>query len=619
MGGAKPGSRPTAYQIEVSADGGTTWTDRVADTESTATAYSHTGLTLGDTRHYRVSAIDQAGLFESLPSNVASATAVDPTDSTPPTIVDGFTTETQVLLGASEQLDESPDRAPPASAFTVTADGAPIAVESVLLEGEFVGLRGLDPEITIGQTVTVSYRDPTPGDDQAAIQDYAGNDAASFTDRPVRNSSQLRGPPTNLMATGVSATQIDLSWEAPSGFTPEGYRIEESADGGTTWSDRVADTESTATAYSHTGLTLGDTRHYRVSAIDQAGLFESLPSNVAIATTFDTADTTPPAFLYGDTHSTRVSGNGHQVTLGFNEVLDGRAGRLPAASAFTVTADGSTVTVTEALVVAQSVRLVLDGVITYGQTVTVSYRDPTPGDDEAAVQDAAGNDAASFAERIKNNSDLRQGPTNLRATRRSFNETDLSWQAPADFVPESYRVEGQNLSNIWTALVAEVDDPTDTVFSHYDPFPDPTLPYRYRVWAVSSTVESVVSNTAAAGPDRVPPVFDPEDRDTSVLSDGTAITLQFNEFLVDPPPWSAFTVTVDGIPVQQGRVTIAGDQIRLTGFESPIGGGRVVRVSYRDPTPGDDQAAVQDDAGNDAASFTDVVIKNSSRVLPAPR
>ena len=193
---APAGFTPTGYRIEVSTDGGTTWTDRVANTESTATAYSHTGLTLRDTRHYRVSAI--SGTSPALPSNVASATAVDPTDSTPPTIVDGFTTRTQVLLGASEQLDESPDRAPPASAFTVTADGAPIAVESVLLEGVFVGLRGLDPEITIGQTVKVSYRDPTPGDDQAAIQDYAGNDAASFTDYPVSKRSQLRGPPTNL-------------------------------------------------------------------------------------------------------------------------------------------------------------------------------------------------------------------------------------------------------------------------------------------------------------------------------------------------------------------------------------------------------------------------------------
>ena len=616
---APAGFTPEGYRIEVSADGGTTWSDRVANTESTATAYSHTGLTLGDTRHYRVSAIDQAGLIESLPSNVASATAVDPTDSTPPTIVDADATGIRVLLGASEQLDESPDRAPPASAFTVTADGAPIAVESVLLEGTFVGLRGLDPEITIGQTVKVSYRDPTPGDDQAAIQDYAGNDAASFTDYPVRNASVLLGPPTNLTATAISATQIDLSWEAPAGFTPEGYRIEVSADGGTTWSDRVANTESTATAYSHTGLTLGDTRHYRVSAIDQAGLIESLPSNVASATTFDTADTTPPTFLRTNSQ-TEVEQFSDEITLTFDEVLNDGAGRTPPASAFTVTADGSTVTVTEALVVAQSVRLVLDGVITYGQTVTVSYRDPTGGDDPAAIQDYAGNDAASFTDVvIKNSSDLWQGPTNLRATKRSFNWTDLSWQAPADFVPESYRVEGNNSApDHWTTLVAEVDDPTDTVFSHYDAAPDPFNPYRYRVWAVSSTVESVVSNTAAAGPDRVPPVFDPEDRDTSVLSDGTAISLEFNENVVDGPPWSAFTVTVDGIPVQQGRVTIAQDQIRLTGFESPIGGGRVVRVSYRDPTPGDDQAAIQDAAGNDAASFTDVVIKNSSRVLPAP-
>ena len=612
---APAGFTPTGYKIEVSADGGTTWTDRVADTESTATAYSHTGLTLGATRHYRVSAIDQGS--EGLPSNVASATAVDPTDSTPPRIVDADGFYNRVVLGVSEQLDESPDRAPPASAFTVTADGSSITVERVLVEGRIVGLLDLDPEITIGQTVKVSYRDPTGDDDQAAIQDYAGNDAASFTDRPVTNHSQVRGPPTNLTATAISATQIDLAWEAPAGFTPTGYKIEVSADGGTTWTDRVADTESTATAYSHTGLTLGATRHYRVSAIDEGT--EGLPSNVASATTFDTADTTPPTFLRTNSQ-TEVEQFGDEIALTFDEVLNDGAGRTPPASAFTVTADGSTVTVTEALVVAQSVRLVLDGVITYRQTVTVSYRDPTGGDDEAAIQDYAGNDAASFTDQaISNSSDLRQGPTNLRATKRSFNETDLSWEAPADFVPESYRVEGNNNDpNRWTTLVNEVDDPTDTVFSHFVHVPDPLYPYRYRVWAVSSTVESVVSNTAAAGPDRVPPVLVPEHRDTSVLGDGTVISLEFTERLVYGPPWSAFTVTVDGIPVQQGRVTTAQDQIRLTGFESPIGGGRVVRVSYRDPTPGDDPAAIQDAAGNDAASFTDVVVKNSSRVLPAP-
>ena len=78
-----------------------------------------------------------------------------------------------------------------------------------------MGLLGLDPKITKGQTIRVSYRDPTDGDDQAAIQDVAGNDAASFTDYPVRQASQLHGPPTNLTATAISATQIDLAWEAP--------------------------------------------------------------------------------------------------------------------------------------------------------------------------------------------------------------------------------------------------------------------------------------------------------------------------------------------------------------------------------------------------------------------
>ena len=337
---APAGFTPTGYRIEVSADGGTTWTDRVANTESTATAYSHTGLTLGDTRHYRVSAI--SGTSPALPSNVASATAVDPTDSTPPTIVDARTDQTQVVLGVSEQLDESPDRAPPASAFTVTADGAPIAVESVLLEGSIVGLRGLDPEIMRDQTVKVSYRDPTPSDDEAAIQDYAGNDAASFTDYPVNNSSLLRGPPTNLTATAISATQIDLAWEAPSGFTPEGYRIEVSADDGTTWTDRVADTESTATAYSHTGLTLGDTRHYRVSAIDHAGIFEGLPSNVASATAVDPTDSTPPTIVDARTDQT-------QVVLGVSEQLDESPDRAPSASAFTVTADGAPIAVESVL------------------------------------------------------------------------------------------------------------------------------------------------------------------------------------------------------------------------------------------------------------------------------
>ena len=81
------------------------------------------------------------------------------------------------------------------------------------------------------------------------------------------------GAPTGLTATADGQTEIDLSWTAPSdngGADITGYRIEVSSNG-SSWSDLVANTGSITTSYSHTGLTAGATRHYRVSAINSAG------------------------------------------------------------------------------------------------------------------------------------------------------------------------------------------------------------------------------------------------------------------------------------------------------------------------------------------------------------
>ena len=98
-------------------------------------------------------------------------------------------------------------------------------------------------------------------------------------------AAQPSGAPTNLTATANGQTRIDLSWRAPAsngGAAITGYRIEVSTDG-SSWSDLAANTNSTAASYSHTGLTAGSARHYRVSAINSAG--EGPASNVATATT----------------------------------------------------------------------------------------------------------------------------------------------------------------------------------------------------------------------------------------------------------------------------------------------------------------------------------------------
>ena len=102
---------------------------------------------------------------------------------------------------------------------------------------------------------------------------------------PDCNASTAPGATTGLTAVADGQTQINLSWTAPSddgGADITGYKIEVST-GGSSWSDQVADTDSNATSYSHTGLDAGSTRHYRVSAINSAGT--GYPSNIADATT----------------------------------------------------------------------------------------------------------------------------------------------------------------------------------------------------------------------------------------------------------------------------------------------------------------------------------------------
>ena len=94
-----------------------------------------------------------------------------------------------------------------------------------------------------------------------------------FGPPPGPGTAASPGAPTGLKAAANGQTQIDLSWNGPSddgGAAITGYRIEVSADR-TAWSDLVGDSGSTSTTHSHTGLTAGSTRHYRVSAINSAG------------------------------------------------------------------------------------------------------------------------------------------------------------------------------------------------------------------------------------------------------------------------------------------------------------------------------------------------------------
>ena len=82
------------------------------------------------------------------------------------------------------------------------------------------------------------------------------------------------GAPLNFTATSPGQAEIRLSWGRPSsdGSSPiTGYRIQASQDG-STWTTLVPNARPGSLTYSHTALSAGSTWHYRVAAINSAGV-----------------------------------------------------------------------------------------------------------------------------------------------------------------------------------------------------------------------------------------------------------------------------------------------------------------------------------------------------------
>ncbi|CAB5495947.1 hypothetical protein THERMOT_413 [Bathymodiolus thermophilus thioautotrophic gill symbiont] len=118
-------------------------------------------------------------------------------------------------------------------------------------------------------------------------------------------------------------------------------------------------------------------------------------------------DTTAPTF-------TSATVNGATLTLTCDEILD--AGNAPATSAFIFKVAGSVVAnaFTDAVVIdatAKTITLTLVNAVASNATVSISYIDPTAGDDTKAIQDIAGNDAVSTNDLGVTNNTVSIGPT----------------------------------------------------------------------------------------------------------------------------------------------------------------------------------------------------------------
>src|SRR5881409_1068949 len=250
--------------IERSANGGSTWTTMVSNSGSTATTYSDTGLAAGTTYTYRVSAINSVGTGS--PSSNASATTLAVAPSPPTGLTATAVSSSQINLRWTAPNNGG------SSWNTLVAN---------------TGISGTTYSDTgLAHTTTYTYR----------VSDINSVGTSPPSNTTSATTSVVSSPPSGLAAAAVSSSQINLSWTAPAdngGSAITGYKIERSMDGGSSWSTLVANTGSTATTYSDTGLAHTTTYTYRVSAINSVGT--SPPSNGASATALAIAPSPPSA------------------------------------------------------------------------------------------------------------------------------------------------------------------------------------------------------------------------------------------------------------------------------------------------------------------------------------
>jgi parallel beta-helix repeat protein len=258
----------SAYRVERSPNGSTGWVE-IANLPANSTAYSDTGLACGATYYYRVRAYRSGDGQYSSYSNVAH----DTTDScTAPAAPSGLS----AVAGSDSQINLNwTDNAGDETAYLVerspngSSDWAQIA--SLGANSTGYGNTGLACSTTYYYRVR-AYR---AGDGQYS--------AYSNVDNATTDACPPPGAPGDLSATGISATQIDLSWTDNAG-DETAYLVERSPDGSGDWS-QIAGLPANSTGYSDTGLTCGMTYYYRVRAYRAGDGQYSGYSNIANAET----------------------------------------------------------------------------------------------------------------------------------------------------------------------------------------------------------------------------------------------------------------------------------------------------------------------------------------------
>ncbi|MCW8200797.1 hypothetical protein D8B23_20990, partial [Verminephrobacter aporrectodeae subsp. tuberculatae] len=343
-------------------------------------------------------------------------------------------------------------------------------------------------------------------------------------------------------------------------------------------------------------------------------------------------DTTPPAF-------SSAAVNGSQLVITYTEANTLDAAALPGNAGFTVSSStGTAITVSSAVVHAtdKTVTLTLSRAVTQAETVKVNYTKPASG---AVVQDAAGNDAVSFSEQAVTNNTPAAPAAPTDNTAPVFSSAAVNGDQLVLTYTEANTLDAAALpgnagftvsSSTGTAItvsgavvhatnktvtltLSRAVTPTETVKVNYTkPASGAVVQDAAGNDAVSFSEQAVTNNTPAAPAapeDTTAPVFN------SAAVNGTQLVLTYTEAntldaaaLAGNAGFTVSSTTGTAITVSGAVVHATNKTVTLT-LSRAVTPAETVKVSYTKPASG---AVVQDAAGNDAVSFSEQAVTNTS-------
>jgi transcriptional regulator CtsR len=262
----------TGFKIERKTGAAGTYAE-VGSVGAGVTSFSNTGLAASTEYFYRVFAHNGSG--NSSYSNEANATTQSP--PAPPSAPSGLTataiSSSQINLTWTDNSNNE--------------DGFKIERKT--------GAAGTYAEVgSVGAGVTSFSNTGLAASTQYFYRVFAhnaGGNSAYSNEANATTSGTVAIPaaPTNLVATAVSSSQINLTWTDASN-NEDGFKIER-RNSGTTVYVEIAIVGANVTAYANTGLAASTKYGYRVRSYNSAG--NSAYSNLTSATTL--AGTTPPS------------------------------------------------------------------------------------------------------------------------------------------------------------------------------------------------------------------------------------------------------------------------------------------------------------------------------------